>query len=137
MSLETWKTDVDNFIPKLLEGEVNEKNAQLLAALFALKQRFECMDENSTISDHEVSVSGDNEATEDKQWLLDTISEELKDSEMYYNKFMESRKPEYKEISNEELHHSEILLKILREEYPDEDVQELMIWHNSMLARLV
>lgn len=140
MSLEAWKNDVDSFIPQLLEGEVNENNATLLASLFALKQHFNRMDEESTISDYEVSESSDYEATgseSDKQWLINNISEELQDSENYYNKFLETKISDYKKISKEELHHSELLIKILKEKYPDTDIQELMIWHNSILARLI
>lgn len=140
MSLESWKKDIDDFIPKLIEGEINEKNSILLSSLFSLKHHFKRMDEESTLSNHKADKTSDYEAVDgelDKQWLLDTINDELSDSEKYYNKYLETKISEYKDISKQELHHAEILFKILKEKYSDTDIQELMVWHNSILARLI
>jgi len=50
VSVETWRTEISNFIPKLLDGEINEKNAILLNALFGLKRQFSYIADENTDS---------------------------------------------------------------------------------------
>lgn len=140
MSLDIWQSEVTDYIPKILESDVTEKNAQLLASLFILKQHFDKMDEQSTMTDEKTSQIGEYEVTDDedyKIWLLDNIKEELNASEMYLDKFRKTQIEDFKKIAFDEVRHAEILLKIIKEKYPDVDIQELKVWHNSLLARLV
>lgn len=140
MSLELWKNEVTDYIPKIIDSDVTEKNAQLLASLFVLKQHFDKMDKESIVIDEKTSQIGEYEVTDDedyKTWLLDNIKEELNASEMYLNKFRETKVNDFKDIAMQELKHSEILLRIIKEKYPNADIQELKIWHHAILAKIL
>ena len=95
------------------------------------------MPDNETAESGDYEVTGNESDTAEQQWILDTIKEELQDSEKYYNKFIETKNEEYKKISRDELKHSEILIKIARENnISDSELEDFLTQHNIMLARL-
>lgn len=140
MSLEIWKTEINSFIPKLLEGEVNEDNATLLASLLVLKQHFGSMHEESPAFSRETAETSNYEISENEsgnQWLIDSINDELSDSMKYYDKYIETNMDDYRTMSRDELRHFEMLVKIAADKNIDLDIAEQTLLHNSMLAKLI
>lgn len=140
MSLENWEKEIDEYIPKLILGDVTEKNAQLLASLFVLKQHFDKIDEQGATTEDKASQIEEYEVADDdsyKAWLLDSVSDELNSAEMYLDKFRETKVEDFKTMALDETRHSEMLLKIINEKYSDTDVQELKVWHHAILARIM
>jgi len=139
MSRKTWLEDIKTFIPELLDGEANEKNAILLNALYDLQghliveddKDIDQSDKMPQMEESGVDMGGKNE------WIINQISEELNDANTYYEKWLETKNKEYKKIASDELQHSEILVKIAREDgLPDAELQDIRTRHNILLAKL-
>jgi|GEM_PF-1577709 len=139
MSRKTWLEDIKTFIPELLDGEANEKNAILLNALYDLQGHLMAEDDKDIDQSDkmpQMEESGADMGVKN-EWIINQISKELNDANTYYEKWLETKNKEYKKIASDELQHSEILVKIAREDgLPDAELQDLRTRHNILLAKL-
>lgn len=135
MGLEKWKIEIDEYIPKLLDSEVNEKNSNLLASLVTLQnyiKRVGFSSETSSKSDDDAISSNLSEG-----WLVRQIDGELNDADGYYNIYASTKDKTFKNIALDELRHMESLIKILKKSYPEHNIDEMKIMHHAMLAKLI
>lgn len=77
---------------------------------------------------------GDNEA----HLYVQYINDELNDAAKYHELWLKTGDDQFKEIAMDEVKHSEILIKLAREigMVPEAELQSLIMWHHSLLAKL-
>ena len=113
MSVEAWKKDIESYIPTLINSEVNEDRAILLNALICLRSYFYSADDASTKNEYKTSQIKEHVFTiTSNDFLYASMTEEINDSQKYYEKFIETGNKEYKTLALSELKHFEILVKI-------------------------
>lgn len=118
---------------------IEESYVRLLNALFGSQNRFKTSNEINTEDGKKASRSDEYKATEQKeiQWIIDSIQDELADSQKYYDKYLETQFGEYKNIARDELRHAEVGMKRAREYgVSDNELQDFTILHGVMMARL-
>lgn len=67
---------------------------------------------------------------------IESLSDELRDSEKYYDLWRSTGLKDYKKLSEDEAHHYEVLVRLARMENPNVDLGETMLWHDALLAKL-
>lgn len=133
MSLQSWRAALSE-IPNLIADEPNRENALLLAALMVLEPRFATHEE---ITQPQPEISAQDESEAGTSDIQGHINDELSDSEMYYNLWVQTKDPEYKQFASDELRHAEFWIKQAQQNgIPQSELQNYATWHHSILAKL-
>lgn len=133
MSLEKWQAAIGE-IPDIIAAEPSENKALLLAALYVLQPHLSNQGETPHPAP-ETAAQGENEATEHD--ILVHINDELSDANTYYNLWIQTKEPTYKEFSRQELSHSEWWFKQARQAgIAQTELQDAITMHGALAAKL-
>lgn len=137
MSLDKWHSGLDE-IASLIAADPSKDKAMLLAALYTIQPHLEAQ-WRAAQTKQETSIEGQPEAkTTHGQLYLDYIQAELNDAEKYQKLWIETKDDQFKEMARDELRHSEYLIKLVREDdsISEAELQDVLVFHNALLARL-
>ncbi|MCL2071563.1 MAG: hypothetical protein FWH07_04935 [Oscillospiraceae bacterium] len=124
--MNDWHSAAVSEIPKLLAMDITEKNAAFLADCLIIR---ELGGFGAVKKEEDVAEDGA---------IIAYINEELNDCEKYYNLWRENGDERFKDLSIDELRHSEVLIKMARESgVSEESVVELIRRHDVFLAWFV
>ncbi|MDR2559791.1 MAG: hypothetical protein LBC86_09685 [Oscillospiraceae bacterium] len=141
----TYSNDnITDKINRLLKQKLDESTAPLLSALYViLANAPEPTHEHLAHSQmHFDKVDGlSNPVVKYVDWLITSINDEIRTSDKYHKKWIETQNPMFDELARDELRHSEKLIRIAKEQdlsgCDTEKLNELIVFHDVMVAKLI